>query len=145
MIFRVDQAPLLDFRGEGISFEAPVGKNKFEYSFTHEAAVNFVNFFGVSIYAWDSNKGDTVSMWTEYYVPPMSAWKKYKKFAKNFNVFPNVEMKDILFPTTPSNGVKLVIEYNNTGLNPVDFYVNLYNFVDQQEVDVSTASEGEDW
>ena len=146
MSFRTDQAPLLDFRGEGIAFKANASSvSRHEYNFTHEEAVDFINFFGVSIYAWDSNKGDNVNMWTEYFVPPLDSWKRYKKFAKKFNIFPNMEMKDILFPTTPKQGVKLVIEYDNKGTSPVDFYINLYNFVDQQKVDTNVAGEGEDW
>lgn len=147
MIFRTDQAPLLDFRGEGVEYQAPVQvESSFHYyNFTHEQAVGFINFFGVSIYAWDSNKGDKITMWTEYYVPQLDEWKKYKKFAKNFNIFPNTEMKDILFPTTPTNGVRLAIGYTNKGSTPVDFYINLYNFVDQQQVSPSHLEEGEDW
>ena len=144
-LFDTTNAPLLDFRGEGVHMVFPVGTSRQVYNFSHEPEAVKVSFFGVSIYAWDSNLGDKVNMWTEYWVEPLGQWKRYKKFAKNFNIYPKTEMKDILFPTTPTNGVRLVIEYNNTGIGDVNFFMNLYNFVDQQTVDLATASEGVDW
>lgn len=143
--FSIVDAPALDFRGEGTHMVFEKGTSQATYNFSHEAAAVKVSFFGVALYAWDSSLGDTVNMWTEYYVPPLGEWKRYKKFAKNYNIFPKTEMKDILFPTTPTNGVRLVIEYTNTGIAPVNLFMNLYNFVDQQLIDTSTASEGIDW
>ena len=145
--FSTENAPLLDFRGEGVrfSFKAQEEPSYGYYNFSHEPSANKISFFGVSLYAWNSSFGDTVNMWTEYTIDGGTTWKVYKKFAKNFNIFPKVEMKDILFPTTPTNGVRLVVEYSNTGTAPVDFFMNLYNFVDQQSVNPSLAEEGLDW
>lgn len=138
--------PLLDFRGEGKQFVFPAGETTQQsYDFSHEPAANKISFFGVALYAWDSNLGDHVNMWTEYTTDGGTTWKRYKKFAKNFNIFPKTEMKDIIFPTTPTNGVRLVIEYKNTGIAPVNLFINFYNFVDQQTVDPAQGQEGVDW
>lgn len=145
--FSTSDVPLLDFRGEGVKFSFPVqeASSKGYYNFSHEPSAVKISFFGVSLYAWNSSLGDTVTMWTEYTIDGGTTWLRYKKFAKNFNVFPKVEMKDILFPTTPTNGVRLVVEYTNTGTAPVDFFLNLYNFVDQQTIDLMVAQQGADW
>lgn len=145
-LFSTSDVPLLDFRGEGKQFVfAPKETNKDFYYFNHEVGANKVSFFGVSLYAWDSNLGDTVNMWTEYTIDGGTTWVRYKKFAKNFNIFPKTEMKDILFPTTPTNGVRLVVEYSNTGISPVNLFLNLYNFVDQQTIDPTLGQQGVDW
>ena len=138
--------PMLDFRGEGKHFKFEKSSTNVKYyNFSHEPSATKISFFGVALYAWNSNLGDTVNMWTEYTIDGGTTWKRYKKFAKNFNIFPKVEMKDIIFPTTPTNGVRLVIEYTNTGISDVDFFINLYNFVDQQTVDPAQGQEGIDW
>jgi len=147
MSFNINNAPLLDARLEGMGvMTAPAGEvATYYYTVNLPQHIDRQYFNGISFYAWDSNKGDYLTLWTEYYVPPLSAWKRYKKFAKEWMVMPNTEMKDILFPTTPTNGVRVVIEYHNVGANPVDFVANLYNFVDQQQVSPSQLQEGDDW
>jgi hypothetical protein len=138
--------PLLDARLEGKLFSAPANtKTKLYYTFSHEQALDNVKFIGVSLYAWASNVGDNVTLWTEYYVPQLNVWKRYKKFGKTFMIFPDTEMKNILFPTTPSNGVRVVVEYDNKGNTAIDFAINFYNFVDQTSVSPSNLEEGEDW
>lgn len=136
----------LDARLEGKSYTATASsKTLHYYDFSHEINGNVVSFIGVSIYSEAIALGDKVTLWTEYYVPPLTAWKRYKKFAKTWNIFPKTEMKDILFPTQPTNGVRVVIEYDNQSGSDVNFAVNFYNFVDEQTVNTATAAEGYDW
>ena len=136
----------IDARLEGKFFNAPANaKTKFYYSFSHEQEIENVRFIGTALYAWNSNAGDNVTLWSEYYVPQLSVWKRYKKFAKTFQIFPNMQMKDLLFPTTPSNGVRVVIEYDNKGNSAVNFAMNFYNFVSIQTIDFSVLGEGVDW
>lgn len=140
-------APLLDARLEGTQLFTALANTEtnFYYYFQHESDVPDVKFNGVALYAYDANKGDSIELWTEYYVPPLNIWKRYKKFGKNWNIAPNTLMKDILFPTVPKNGVRVVFKYKNSGNNDVDFWINLYNFVDQQLVKPSLLEEGNDW
>jgi hypothetical protein len=144
---RPDLAPFLDARLEGMGqMTALAGQvGTWYYTVNLSAPIDKLYFNGLSFYAWDSNKGDYLTLWTEYYVPPLNQWKRYKKFAKDWMVMPNTEMKDLLFPTTPTNGVRVVVQYHNVGANDVDFICNLYNFVDQQAVSPSALEEGEDW
>lgn len=136
----------IDARLEGVKFTMPANTTtKKYYYFNHEDTSKVILFMGVSLYAFSANQGDTVNLWSEYTYDGGTNWKRYKKFAKNWNVFPNVEMKDLLFPTTPKTGVRLVIEYTNTGGTPVDLALNLYNMVDTILVDPNQLQEGHDW
>lgn len=137
--------PRLDTRLEGVLFSCTSGDSTHYYNFNYEAGIKKVLFNGVETFAFDSNPGDYVTLWTEYFVPPMNAWKRYKKFGKKYYVFPNTTQKNILFPTEPTIGVRLVVKYHNTGTDPVNYALNLFNFVDRQTIDTSTASEGVDW
>jgi len=139
--------PLLDARLEGSNlFNAPANQaSKHYYNFSVESGVPDVKFNGVSIYAYDANKGDKMNLWTEYTIDGGTTWLRYKKFGKSWNIAPNTLMKDILFPTTPTNGVRVVFEYINNGNNAVDFFANLYNFIDQQVVNPAQGQQGVDW
>lgn len=134
--------PRLDARLKGTDlFTAPANStSEHIFYFTFDCKFN-----GIEMFAWDSNKGDHLALFTDYYVPPLASWKRYKKFGKHFNVYPNNLQKYVLFPTEPSNGVRLRLEYTNTGNTAVDFSLNLFMFADRSLVDTSTASEGEDW
>lgn len=139
--------PELDARLEGMSLmTAPAGENTdFYFIVSLEEGVPDMIFNGVSLYAWDSNKGDSITLSSEYYVPPLNQWNRYKKFGKNWNIYPNQLMKDILFPTKAFNGVRIKFTYHNVGVSDVDFSANLYNFVDQQSVDTMTLEQGYNW
>ena len=117
----------------------------FYYSFDSGQELEKVYFLGLMIYSDNANIGDSVTISTEYYVAPLTAWKRYKKFAKSFSVVPGHPNKEVLFPTTPTYGVRLKLDYKNTGGSPVDFICNLYNFNEHQVVDTASASEGTDW
>lgn len=143
--FRTDQAPLLDARLEGKFFTFGGTNDSIQYyNFSHEAEVDKVYFYGVETFC-NGELGDSVDMWTEYYVPQLNEWKRYKKFGKNYMIFPNVMQKNVLFPTTPKLGVRLAIKYNQVGTGEVKFIMNMFNFVDQQEVKPSALQEGVNW
>jgi len=133
--------PILDARLTGSDlFTAPAGvKTKFYFTFDFDCKFN-----GTEVYAWDSNAGDKIELITEYNAGAYG-WKRYKKFGKEFNIFPNTLQKYILFPTEPSAGVRLVVEYDNTGLTEVKFSLNIFLFTDQEIVKPSILQEGEDW
>lgn len=144
--FSNSSVPNLDFRGEGIHLEFNAGQTSTEYyNFSHTPQEGKVSFYGVALYSPNSESGDNLDMWTEYSVDSGVTWKKYKKFAKNFNIFPRIEMKDIIFPTTPTNIFRIAFTYRSKGISKVDLFVNLYNFVDQQLVDPTQGQEGRDW
>lgn len=133
--------PILDARLSGTDlFTAPAGqKTKFYFNFNFDCKFN-----GTEMYAWDSNRGDKLNLSTEYNAGPYG-WKTYKKFGKEFNVYPNTIQKYILFPTEPKAGVRLVVEYDNKGVTDVEFSMNIFLFVDQQKINLSILEEGEDW
>jgi hypothetical protein len=102
-------------------------------------------FNGVELYAKDSNMGDKLKMYTEYYVPSLDVWKRYKKFGKEFNIYPNTIQNYVLFPATPQTGVRVCFEYTNTGNAEVEFSANFFIFADIEILDLSNLEEGEDW
>lgn len=133
----------LDARLEGTDlFSAPANTvTTFYKDFTFDCKFN-----GIEIFAFASKAGDKVDLLTEYYAAPLTAWKRYKKFAKSFNVFPTTLQKYILFPTEPSVGVRLAIKYTNThATEAAVFSANLFQFTPSSLVDTSVAAEGEDW
>jgi hypothetical protein len=134
--------PGLDARIEGSElFVAPAGaKTDFYIYFTFAC-----DFQGMEFFAWNSNIGDNIDLRTDYYVPPMGVWKRYKKFGKHFNIYPNNVTKVILFPTKPTIGVRMTISYDNKGTEPVSFSMNKFQFADIEKVDTSVVGEGEDW
>lgn len=134
--------PILDARLTGTDlFTAPANSTTDHYfNFGFDCLFN-----GAELYCWDSNKGDKIELSTEYYVPPTDTWNRYKKFGKDFNVYPNVVQNYILFPTEPKAGVRVRIRYTNTGDTAVDFSLNMFIFADQQQVNPSVLEEGEDW
>lgn len=137
--------PRLDTRLEGKCFDCTAGDSTHFYNFSYESPITKVLFNGVETFAKDANMGDSVTLWTEYYAGPTYEWITYKKFGKNYMVFPNTIQKNILFPTEPILGVRMAIKYNNTGTETVKFAINLFNFVDRQTVNPAVLQEGHDW
>lgn len=121
-------------------FNAAVGVTHHYFDFQFNC-----NFEGIEFYAWDSSKGDTLSMQTQYYAGPTYGWIRYKKFGKTFNVFPNNVTRIILFPTEPILGVRIKFTYDNKGSAPVDFSANLFQFKDHEVVNTAILDEGADW
>lgn len=138
--------PSLDARIEGTPlFSAPAGtKTEFRITFDFDCDLQ-----GIELFAWSSNPGDNVELRTEYDInnspgnPPI--WRRYKKFGKNFNVYPNHVNRVIIFPTKPKVGVCLVVSYDNKGEEPVQFSLNKFQFIPLAKVDTSLGEEGEDW
>lgn len=134
-------SPLLDARLWGSPlFTAPANQEtEFNFEIPFDCKWN-----GIEIFAWGPNKGDHMKLQTEYNAGPYG-WKRYKKFGKHFNIYPNYVNKIILFPSEPKAGVRVCVYYTNTGNTPVDFSINLYTFVDEQVVNTNNLEEGEDW
>ena len=133
--------PLLDARLQGAMFETAPASAKSSYYF------NFpfdCNFNGVDFYAWSPNSGDNLDLYTEYTTDGGTTWLRYKKFGKKWYVMPEKE-RVLLFPTTPSVGVRLRVDYDNVGPDAVKFVLNLWTFVDQTLVDPAQGQQGEDW
>lgn len=133
--------PALDARLEGSAiFNCPANTVKtFYVPFDFDCELS-----GIEIYAWSSNVGDNVSMETQYQINE-NTWKRYKKFGKGWNVFPDRPCRIILFPTTPKEGIRMAITYNNKGQSAVNFCINKFQFVDEAKVDPTQGQEGEVW
>ena len=134
-------SPLLDARLWGVGpFECTPGVS------THYITIPFdCKFSGMDLISTTQDYGDKVDILTEYYIPPMNVWKRYKKFSKEWNIVPNERDRVILFPTEPKQGIRLTIKYSNSGETNKKVYVNLFTFIDQQKVNPSLLQEGEDW
>jgi len=133
--------PLLDARLEGGKYTATANSiTEHHFIFAGDCVFN-----GIEIFAKDSNFDDDIELYTEYYVPPLNEWKRYKKFGKKFNLAPNTLQKYVLLPAEPSAGVRVTIKYNNTGSTDVKFFANYYVFTDLAEVNPAQLQEGEDW
>lgn len=133
--------PNVDARLEGSEVMSAVGNTSTEFY------INFnfdCDMTGIEFYAWSPNKGDTLNFYTEYNAGPYG-WKRYKKFGKNFNVFPNHISRIILFPTSPKAGSRIKVVYNNTGNSAVDFSINRFQFTAIEKIDPTKLQEGEDW
>jgi hypothetical protein len=133
--------PVLDARLWGTDvFTAGAG-----VSSSHYIYIPFnCKFNGLDFFSWNPNKGDSVSFLTEYPVS-QEVWRRYKKFAKKFNVYPNTRDRVILFPTEPKAGVRIHVIYHNVGQTPVDFSFNFFTYVEQAKIDPTKGEQGEDW
>lgn len=113
---------------------------------THYYTFNFDCFFnGVELYCDTTELGVSITMSSEYYVQPLDTWKRYKKFAKDYNIFPSQNHKHLLFPTTPSQGVRIKLEVKNNTNSSVNLNLNLFQFTKLEKVDPTQLQEGEDW
>lgn len=134
--------PLLDARLEGGIFGTAVANDSTEFIYVYDFDALFN---GVQLYAFNSNPGDRIFLSTEYNAGPYG-WKRYKKFGKGWYVAPNQLNQIVLFPTYPKQGVRIKLVYENVhATNDVQFFLNLFNFVDIARVDTGTLQEGEDW
>lgn len=134
-------SPLLDARlwGKG-PLDCPPGDS------THYILFYFdCKFSGMDLASNTTTYGDSISLQTDYYVPPLDTWKRYKKFADRWNVIPNERDRVILFPTEPKQGVRITITYHNSSDVNKSMFINLFTFVDQSGVNPSLLQEGEDW
>lgn len=134
--------PLLDARlhGAGVFTATNSSTTSHEYLFTFDCKFN-----GIEIIT-DSNVeiGDYLRLETQYNAGAYG-WKRYKKFGDKWYIKPNDRSRIILFPTEPSSGVKLLINYTSVGTSDVKFAFNLFTFVDQVKLDTGILEEGEDW
>lgn len=132
--------PSLDSRLQGVpKFTAPIGDSTHEHIFEFDC-----DFNGVEIYSMCDELGHSVTLETHYNAGPYG-WKRYKRFGKTWNLCPNNNCRIILFPTKPKEGIKLVVKYHNPSLSPVDFIVNLFQFIEMENVNPASLEEGEDW
>lgn len=132
--------PLIDARLQGTPlFTATPGLSTHYHTFDFDCKMN-----GVEVYAWDANQGDNMSIESQYNAEPYG-WKRYKKFGKNWNIYPNERSRIILFPTEPKAGVRLAFTYDNKGVVDVKFSINVFQFIDRQYINPSLLEEGEDW
>lgn len=134
-------ARLVGFNG-GVLMAAPANaKTKFYHQFTFSCLVN-----GIDFYAHEATKGDCISMNTEYFDLISMSWVRYKKFGKCWGVVKALKERIVLFPTTPGNGVRMVVEYDNKSLAaPAEFIINLFQFFEAEVVDTANGQEGTNW
>jgi hypothetical protein len=132
--------PELDARLKGVLFQnIETGTSAHEYIFPFDCKFN-----GIAIYSTVSKLGTRIKMETYYNAGPYG-WKKYKKFADFWNLYPNYVCKNVLFPTEPSAGVKIVFTIENNEGAPIDFGANLFQFTESEKVQPSLLQQGEDW
>jgi hypothetical protein len=132
--------PELDARLRGLLFKSvPVGVSTVEYIFEYDCFFN-----GASITSSVTKLGTRLSLETQYQAAP-GLWFKYKKFAKEWNMFPGYVCKTILHPTKPRAGIKLLIHVDNQEGMPIDIGVNLFTFIDSEMVNPSLGQQGADW
>lgn len=132
---------LLDARLEGAFFESAPANTTTSYYYTFDCVQDFN---GVQLYAWDSSPGDNISLSTEYW--DGTVWKRYKKFGKNWYIFPNEVQEVVLFPSRPNGNTRIRLDVTNTHATvPMQFAMNLYKFIDQQLVQSSLGHEGDNW
>lgn len=134
------EKPELDSRIEGGGLQTITAGNSstFYFSFGGDCMFN-----GLGFYAKDAEMGDKLTFETQYFNG--TSWVRYKKSAKNWMVFPDCKTEIVLFPTYPSNGVRVAMTYESTGATDVKFAWNIYKFVDVVSVDPSQGETGEDW
>lgn len=134
-------SPLLDARLWGVGpYVCPPGLS------THYLTIPFdCKFSGIDLISSTQTYGDKISLKTEYFVPPLNEWKRFKRFGKNWNVVPNERDRIILFPTEPKEGVRVAIDYENASQVECKIYLNLFTFTEQERVNPSLLQEGEDW
>lgn len=140
IIYNGSIKPELDTRVAGTDLFTATASSTTSHYYNFEFTCEFN---GLEIYAWDSNKGDTISLYVEYYAGELG-WLRFKKFGKKFNVYPNHVNRVITFPTTPQLGVRIRVDYN-CGANPVDFSLNVFQFSTREPVDISMGQQGENW
>lgn len=134
------ERPNLDARLKGILFkDIPVGTHEREYIFPFDCKFN-----GIISYSSVTKIGSTIRMETQYQAAP-DVWYRYKKFGDDWNLFPNYACKNVLFPTTPVEGIKLLFKITNNETVPIDIGFNLYQFADLEHVDPTQGQQGADW
>jgi hypothetical protein len=134
-------SPLLDARLEGKKYTATANSTTPHYFyFTRDCVFN-----GVEIYVKDANFDDEIELLTEYTTDGGTTWVRYKRFGKTFNVAPNLIQRYVLLPANPSLGVRVRINYKNTGNTDVKFWANYYVFTDLEEINPALGQQGEDW
>ena len=67
-------------------------------------------------------------------------WQLYKKFSKNWYVFPGHPCEIVLYPALPKANFNIIqVEYKNTSASEVKFFVNAFLHADLD------THKGEDW
>lgn len=132
--------PSLDARLFGISvMVAPSGTSEHYFSFPFDCKFN-----GIEIKTNASELGDKLSLETQYNAGPYG-WKRYKRFAKQWNVFPDESTRVLLFPTEPKAGIRVKVTYENAHQTDIKIAINLFTFVDSEIVNAAQLQEGADW
>jgi len=132
--------PELDARMKGVIFkDIPTGTSEQEYIFPFDCMFN-----GLTVGSNVTKLGSSVRLETRYQAGP-STWLRYKKFGDSWNLYPGNIDKNILFPTKPKAGIKLVIIVENNEGSPIDIAVNLYQFADSEIVIPQEGQQGVDW
>lgn len=98
---------------------------------------------GLHFYAWNSNKGDHVTIEMQYQYN--EEWKLYQKYSKDWIVIPNTNIIINTPPTRPLDGMRIAIKYHNTGEVNIDFAINLLTYVDEVSIDISSGESGVNW
>ena len=132
--------PSVDARLIGHLFQnVPVGTSEQEFIFPYDC-----NFNGAAITSTVTKLGTKISLETRYQAAP-GVWFRYKRFGRDWNMFPNYVCKTLLFPTRPKQGIKLVIGVENNEGVPIDIGINLYTFANLENVNPMLGQQGEDW
>lgn len=122
-------------------FTAQAGNNSYTMPFPFDC-----KFEGIEIFSQDANIGDHIPMFeVRYSIDGGVNWLRFRKFAKNWSIFPSTLCRIILFPTEPKAGTLLAFDYYNEGATAIKFSLNLFVMTDEEAVDVMQAEEGEDW
>lgn len=117
------------------------GNKTFTWNFPFSCKMN-----GIQINCYQSNIGDYLErVETRYSLDQGATWKRYKKFAKDWTLMNECSERIILFPTEPAAGIMIAIKAVNTGATDLKFSVSLFNFTDQETIDVAQGMEGADW
>lgn len=117
----------------------PIGVSNLEYVFEYDCSFN-----GAAIWSSVTKGGSSITLETQYDAGPYG-WKRYKRFGKDWNLYPNYVCKTILFPTKPKAGIKLLITVDNQEGAPIDLGINLFTFIYSEIVNPSSLQEGSDW
>ena len=131
----------IDPRLEGVANVLVSTKNA---TTTHYIDFTFDGMFnGIEFYAHESYEGDYIDIYIEYLIPP-STWRRYKKFAKNFNIFPNILQKYVLTTANVVTDSRIRIDYTSKSTaTDAKLSLNKFQFVTSETV--IPPSEGTDW
>lgn len=138
-----------DFVGPSKGLDARLEGSEVFTVAANSAVTSYVNFSfdcdfnGIEFYSNTTDIGDKLDLHTEYYAG--GPWLRYKKFGKNWNIVPSILSRIILFPTSPKVGVRLALTYTNNTDVEVKYFVNKFQFINSETVNLAIGGQGEDW